>query len=230
MLVLFFQYFACLVTVFCYNISMKALDALNITDSLAASQKGLLTSAQAQTMGIGRMELSRLATNGHLERIMRGVYRASGAPPVREETVWAAWLSMEPATIAYDRTPLDCVVSYNTAAWLMELGELNPEPITFTCSSRRQVASRNIRAVKAALTSAEISTVSGLPCTTASRTVLDLISAGEDLSLVASIVRDALAKGIIPNKDALHIDIDALGTKRGLPRSTSLWHLLLGEC
>lgn len=63
---------------------MKALDALNITDGIAASQRGLVTSAQALAAGVGRMELSRLAANGHLERVGRGVYRASGAPSIRE--------------------------------------------------------------------------------------------------------------------------------------------------
>ena len=107
---------------------MKALDALNITDDLAASQRGLLTSAQAHAAGVGRMELSRLAASGHLERIARGVYRASGAPSMREEAVWAAWLSMDPGVMSYDRDPLACAVSHNTAAWLMGLGELEPEP------------------------------------------------------------------------------------------------------
>ena len=148
---------------------MKALDALNITDDLAASQRGLLTSAQAHAAGVGRMELSRLAASGHLERIARGVYRASGAPSMREEAVWAAWLSMDPGVMSYDRDPLACAVSHNTAAWLMGLGELEPEPVTLTCPARRQVAARGIRTVRAELQPAEVATVGGLPCTTTAR-------------------------------------------------------------
>ena len=206
---------------------MKALDALNITDCLAASQRGMFTAAQAQALGCGRMELSRLTANGHLERVARGVYRAAGAPSTREEAVWAAWLSMDPAIMSYDRNPFDCTVSHNTAAWLMDLGELEAEPISFTCASRRQVAARGIRVVRAPLEVEDIATVSGLPCTTAAKTIFDLIAFGEDLSLVAAVLRDALAKKLVPDEAALRERVDSLGPKRGIPRNASLWRLML---
>lgn len=208
---------------------MKALDALNITDDLAASQKGLLTSAQAHAAGVGRMELSRLAASGHLERIARGVYRASGAPSMREEAVWAAWLSMDPGVMSYDRDPLACAVSHNTAAWLMGLGELEPEPVTLTCPARRQVAARGIRTVRAELQPAEVAIVGGLPCTTAARAVADLISSGEDISLVAAVLRDALDAGLVQDEAVLRDRIDALGPKRGIRRGESLWNMMLGR-
>ena len=103
---------------------------------IAASQRGLVTSAQALSAGMGRMELSCLAANGHLERVSRAVYRTSGAPSMHEETVWATWLSLEPAALAHSRDPLACAVSHNTAAWLMGLGELDPEPLSNMCSQR----------------------------------------------------------------------------------------------
>lgn len=208
---------------------MKALDALNITDDLAASQRGLLTSAQAHAAGVGRMELSRLAASGHLERIARGVYRASGAPSMREEAVWAAWLSMDPGVMSYDRDPLACAVSHNTAAWLMGLGELEPEPVTLTCPARRQVAARGIRTVWAELQPAEVAIVGGLPCTTAARAVADLISSGEDISLVAAVLRDALDAGLVQDEAVLRDRIDALGPKRGIRRGESLWNMMLGR-
>jgi hypothetical protein len=208
---------------------MKALDALNITDDLAASQRGLLTSAQAHAAGVGRMELSRLAASGHLERIARGVYRASGAPSMREEAVWAAWLSMDPGVMSYDRDPLACAVSHNTAAWLMGLGELEPEPVTLTCPARRQVAARGIRTVRAELQPAEVAIVGGLPCTTAARAVADLISSGEDISLVAAVLRDALDAGLVQDEAVLRDRIDALGPKRGIRRGESLWNMMLGR-
>ena len=82
------------------------------------------------------MELSCLAANGHLERVSRAVYRTSGAPSMREETVWVTRLSLEPAALAHSRDPLACAVSHNTAAWLMGLGELDPEPLSNMCSQR----------------------------------------------------------------------------------------------
>ena len=205
---------------------MKALDALNITDGIAVSQRGLVTSAQAHAAGVGRMELSRLAANGHLERVSRGVYRASGAPSIREEAVWAAWLSLEPRTPAHARDPLSCAVSHNTAAWLMGLGELGPEPLTFTSATRRQVQREGLRVVRGRLCADDVRTVAGLPCTTASRTVRDLVSDGEDLSLVASVLSDALAAGLVLDDDALRADVDGLGTKLGIARRSSLYEML----
>lgn len=205
---------------------MRALDALNITDGIAASQRGLVTSAQALAAGVGRMELSRLAANGHLERVGRGVYRASGAPSIREEAVWAAWLSLEPAALAYSRDPLACAVSHNTAAWLMGLGELSPEPLTFTSAARRQVQRDGLRVVRGRLLSDEVRTVAGLPCTTAARTVCDLVVDGEDLSLVSAVLRDALAAGIVGDEVALRRDVDGLGKKRGPEDGASLYEML----
>lgn len=205
---------------------MKALDALNITDSIAVSQRGLVTSAQAFAAGVGRMELSRLAANGHLERVSRGIYRASGAPSIREEAVWAAWLSLDPSSPAYFRNPLACAVSHNTAAWLMQIGELNPEPLTFTSPMRRQVQRNGLRIVKGKLARVDVITVAGLPCTTATRTVCDLIADGEDLSLVAAVLSDAFAAGLVPDEETLRENVDALGVKRGLTRDASLYDLL----
>ena len=129
--------------------------------------------------------------------------------------------------MSYDRDPLACVVSHNTAAWLMCLGELEPEPITFTCVRRRQVAARGIRVVRAELQPAEVATVGGLPCTTAARTVTDLISSGEDISLVSAVLHDALERGLVGDEVALRTRIDSLGAKRGMCRKASLWDMML---
>ena len=205
---------------------MKALDALNITDGIAASQRGFVTSAQALATGVGRMELSRLAASGHLERVVRGVYRASGAPSIREEAVWAAWLSLEPGTLAHARDPLSCAASHNTAAWLMGIGELDATPLTFISSTRRQVQRDGLRIVRGVLSTDEVRTVAGLPCTTAARTVHDLIIDGEDLSLVSAVLRDALSAGMVGNEATLRRDVDGLGKRRGLAGGLSLYEML----
>ena len=206
---------------------MKALDALNKTDDIASSQRGYVTSAQALAVGVGRMELSRLAARGHLERVGRGVYRAAGAPSIREEEVWCAWLSLEPAVLAYERDPLTHVVSRNTVTWLMDLGELNPEPVTFTSAVRRQVKRDGLRIVRGRLEASEVHTVAGLPCTTAARTVYDLVADGEDLSLISSVLHDALSAGIIYDEASLQRDIDGLGKRLGLAGGMSLYEMLM---
>ena len=139
------------------------------------------------------MALSRLAAHGQIEAIARGVFRAAAAPTIREEDIYAAWLATEPATFAYLR-PLDAsdyVASLGTAAWLHNLGEFKPEPITFSYPKRKQSRNASVHFLKRALSDEDVCTVSGIPTTTPKCTILDLIDYGEDLSLVASALHDA---------------------------------------
>lgn len=174
---------------------MKALDALNILSDPMASQHGMVTTAQAEAIGVDRYTLSRLERNEHIERVISGVYRSRSAPSFREELVYAAWLAMDRKRPAWERprNAGDVVASHATAAWLLELGELNPEPFTFTCTTRRQTTRTGIRLVKSTLTDDEIVLVSGIPTTSPARTVHDLLRDGEDLSLVSNVLADALA-------------------------------------
>lgn len=175
---------------------MKSLDALTILNDLSSSQKGMFTAAQAKAAGVDRLSLSRLAHYGQIERIAHGVYRSSAAPSFREDRVYAAWLWLDPSVMAYERprNATDCVASLATAAWLQDLGELNPEPITFTCPARKQTKRSDIKLAKGKLSDAEVTVISGIPVTTPVRTVIDLLDEGEDLSLVSGVLRDAAAR------------------------------------
>ncbi len=204
---------------------MKALDAMNIINEVSSSQRGLFTSAQATSLGVDRMSLSRLAAHGHIEPIARGVFRAAGAPSTREEDVYAAWLATDPAALAYLR-PRDasgCVASLGTAAWLHGLGELKPEPVTFSCPRRKQSRSDSLRFLKRELPDSDVRVVSGIPATTPKRTVLDLIDYGEDLSLVGTVLRDAELAD--PSMD-IEDEINSRTAKCGFGKGFDLYSLL----
>ena len=83
-------------------------------------------------------------------------------------------------------------MSHATAAWLHGLGEVNPEPLTFTHPVRRQTRKGGLRFVRASIGAQEVMTLGGLPVTTMERTILDLLSDGEDLSLLSAVLRDAM--------------------------------------
>lgn len=204
---------------------MKALNAMNIINEVSSSQRGLFTSAQATSLGVDRMSLSRLAAHGHIEPIARGVFRAAGAPSTREEDVYAAWLATDPAALAYLR-PRDasgCVASLGTAAWLHGLGELKPEPVTFSCPRRKQSRSDSLRFLKRELPDSDVRVVSGIPATTPKRTVLDLIDYGEDLSLVGTVLRDAELAD--PSMD-IEDEINSRAAKCGFGKGFDLYSLL----
>ena len=66
----------------------------------------------------------------------------------------------------------------------------------------------------------------GIPATSPARTVLDLIDCGEDLSLVASVLRDALGKGAVADVRSLAGEVDMRGKKAGIPEGESLYKLM----
>lgn len=205
---------------------MKALDALNALYEPASLQRGLITSAQARRLGVEKADLSRLAKNGHVERVAHGIYRMSAAPAPREGAVWVAWLSLDPAKFASERDHRTGVVSHNTASWLLDLGELNPEPLTFSHPARKQPRNRGIRVVRGELVPGDLTVVAGLPCTNAAKTVEDLVRSGEDLSLISSVLSDALSRGIVLDEEGLASRINSLGQRRGLSKRQLLYDLL----
>lgn len=210
---------------------MKALDALGILNDLSASQRGMFTSAQARKFGVDRLALSRLELNGQIERVMHGVYRSCAAPSFREEDVWAVWLALEPATPAWERARdgSQGVASHGTAAWLLGFGELNPVPITFTTPTRKQTRRDGVRLVKRKVTPDAVTTVCGIPATKPAKTVLDLLDGGEDLSLIANVLADAVRTDGDALGKEFASEIDARGGRYGVSAGESLYERLVGK-
>lgn len=212
----------------CYYSSMNSIEAIKALNDVSAYQRGMFTSTQAKRLGVERYTLARLEKGRLIERVVRGVYRMGGAPSVREEDVYAVWLSFVPdrepgVPRALENTP---VAMGATSAWLQELGEIGPEPLEFCCGTRKQTQREGITVHKRLLDAADVVYVAGMPATSPARTVLDLIDEGEDLSLVATVLGDALSRGLIADAEGLANDIDRRGKQAGLPRSASLYTLL----
>ena len=69
--------------------------------------------------------------------------------------------------------------------------------------------------------------VSDIPATRPWLTVVDLIDSGEELSLVANVLADALERGLVEDEGALREKIDAGGgAKAGMPAGASLYDSL----
>lgn len=210
---------------------MRILDGIKQLNDISAYQKGLFTTAQAERVGVERYTLSRLEKNGIVERLAKGIYRMCGAPSLREEDVLAMWLSLNP-TRAIDSEPGgsdNAVATGVTAAWLQELGEVGPTPYEFCSAKRKQTQRRGLTLRKRALPKEDVIIVNGIPATTPARTVLDLIDDGEDLSLVASVLRDALARGLVSDEANLAKEIDQRAQKLGIPKGQSLFKKMIAE-
>lgn len=175
---------------------MEVTQALKELADLTASQWGMVTTAQANTLGISRLQLSRLAEGGHLERVSHGIYRDPGAPPERYDTLKAAWLSIDPRRTAQDRLsdrPSDAVVSGAAASHLLGIGDLVPEPYEFTVPRRRQTQRTELTYRVRELPPEALTMREGLPVTTQEQTIADLVESRIDLSLVADVLSETEA-------------------------------------
>jgi len=194
------------------------MQALRELGDLTASQWGMVTTAQAAARGITRLQLSRLAEDGHLERIAYGIYRDAGTPPERYDSLKAAWLSINPRRTALDRLtdkPPDAVVSGATASYLLGLGDLVPEPYELTVPRRRQTQRTELTFRVRQLPPDSLTRREGLPVTTPEQTIADLVQARLDLSLVAGVLSEAEALDSARLADALSPLASRNGFRRG---------------
>lgn len=175
---------------------MKALDALNTLGDLCAHQKGLFTSAQAQEAGVSRTTLTRLATYQQIVPVARGVYRAAAAPKLREEPVYAAWLSLDPKTPAWKREldNTDYVVSRHTAAWLYGFEEFEAKPYVFASSERKQTRNRDIHLFKHEIKPEDVVVVGGLPALTRQRTAIEILKYDSSTQAVINFLNTLAAE------------------------------------
>lgn len=173
---------------------MKSKSAFRVLAEVTAHQWGMVTSAQAGMHGITRLDLSRLAADGRLERLTHGVYKDAGAPAGPYDDLKAAWLSTNPETMGEARIKdlaNGVVVAGESAADLHGIGDLRAPRHEFVSPERRQSQRSAIRYRRRTLNLRDVTLVDGLPVMTMERTIADLIEEVGDLSLVADALRDA---------------------------------------
>lgn len=176
----------------------------SVIADLTSEQWGLVTTRQAENRGIGRVVLARMSEAGRLERLTQGVYRLTSTPATPFDELRALWLSMDPKRLAEERlAEPDIVVGGATAAWLHGVGDLQPTPYTFWSRSRRQSKRPDVRFRTRPVHPSDVTTVEGLPVTTVERTIADLLTDREDLSLVVDAFRDAATQGAPLNRERL---------------------------
>ncbi|GAA4283388.1 hypothetical protein GCM10022261_09190 [Brevibacterium daeguense] len=194
---------------------------------LAAGQWGLLTTRQAAHQEISRLQLSRLARAGVIERVGHGVYSmASNNDP--HVTLRAAWLTLDPDLTAEERLsriPETGVTSHAAAAGLHGLGDLLDDEPEFTLPYRKQT-SRAIKLHKAELSSSDVTLVEGLPTTTVERTIRDLLREGNDTDLVAQILGQAVRRQSV-DIASLASSLDSIASRFGQPDGSSFVEYLL---
>ena len=163
--------------------------------ALAEDQDGLLTADQARKAGFTNSVLARLVQRGRLERTARGVYRVPYIPPGRfsqhrEAVLWAK----------ANRGPSDVALSHATALVVYGISDANPQLIHLTVPRSARLRRQKPKGVvvhRQDLSPEEITVEEGIPLTTISRTVADLLHSNGRIDLVRQAISDARHAGLI---------------------------------
>lgn len=182
----------------------------------------MVTTAQAESVGVSRIQMSRMARSGSLVRVIQGVYRVAGAPEHPQEPVLAAWLALGGATRSPDDDVPAVVAAGATAAELHRIGHLWPDPLDFIVPVRRSTRHLGVRLRTARLEAHEVTFSDGIPALTVERTIADLTDVLGDLSLVAEVVRDAVDQGRLVSPAQLVCYLEPLATRHRMPSGHDL--------
>lgn len=192
---------------------MKAIKVLELLESLASDQWGIITTAQAHREGITRLQISRLTDGGVLTRARRGVYLLPSAQYGPLTDIRTAWVSLGPDRFPFERinSADNVYVSHESAALIHQIGDLIPDRLSFSTASRKQTGQRDIHIYNyRGVEPGDIDNADGLPVTSVERTVAALASTKIEFSYLATLVTDALCKeGVRLNNLAARLDESA---------------------
>ncbi len=183
---------------------MKQQEAVEAVSGIAAGQWGLFTSAQAEQLGVGRMDLVRLRQRSLVRRVRQGVYAMPGVPSDAREEVRAQWLAIDAARTASQRREDDdpVVVCDESAAALHGMGDLPTSGVHLAVKQRLQTSQPWVTLHRRGITAKEYQWLDGLPVTTPRRTVEDIVTSGRwEHSQLRDLVADAINQGLIPRSD-----------------------------
>ncbi|MFC0861250.1 type IV toxin-antitoxin system AbiEi family antitoxin domain-containing protein [Sphaerimonospora cavernae] len=195
--------------------------ALSRLSPLAEAQHGLVTTRQAENHGAHRRDLSRLVQAGALEHVAHGVYRVAGAPRPSLEELRAAWLQLAPDLQADERGSTHGVVSHSSAAFVYDVGLLDPLRWEFIIPPPRRFRTRrqDVAIHRARLAGDDVEWLDGLLVTTPRRTVIDLASSRFDGGHLGLVVADMLERDLA-QPDDLATALAPYATAYGLPDAT----------
>jgi hypothetical protein len=157
--------------------------------SIAESQLGYFTTAQAREAGVHPVRLIQLHQRGDIERVSRGVYRLVRFPvsPLGQYMEAALWPQVR-------RPDARAVISHASALALHELSEVSPAKIHITLNPdlrlRRAIPPQLVLHF-ASLSPEDVQLVDGVPITTPERTIRDAHAA----HLGPALIRRAIADG-----------------------------------
>jgi hypothetical protein len=154
---------------------------------MAAEQAGAISLEQIRRLGVSESQLRTLRRRGHLIAIAPRVFAVAGAPPTVDQRLHAGLLCLGHRA----------AVSHEAAAHLHGLEGGPPDAVEFAIvRSSRGRAVPFIVHTTSAWGRRDLVTVDGLRCTAATRTILDLASAGSSRPRLEQAIDSAVRLGL----------------------------------
>lgn len=190
---------------------MKKKPDYDMLYEIAEDQAGYFTARQAREVGFTWERLSSNVKGGRFLRITQGIYRLFHFPGTPHEDLFVAWL----------RTGKDSVISHESALSIYGLTDVLPSEVHVivprTASRRRS----GIRLHTSRLNPGDVTSREGLPVTTVSRTITDVIVSGLAYEHIRNAIREAIQQGLVTRDDLL-----IAARLRGRKVSQVIYHVL----
>lgn len=185
---------------------------------MAERQHGLVTRSQLVGAGLSETSIDRRMANGSLVAIFPSVYRVPGAPVTRHQQLMAAALWATPHGL----------ISHASAGTLLHLDGVVAPPLIDLLVPRRYAPRASGVAVHRTMRLPRIDrvVVDGIPCTSATRTLIDLAPLVDEELLETAF--HCARRYSITSPAHLARRFEALGGK-GRPGSTAIRRLLEAE-
>jgi hypothetical protein len=136
--------------------------------ALAEAQGGVVARRQLLAVGLSSASIARHVAGGRLHTVARGVYAVGHGLVGADGRRWAAVLALGPGA----------VVSHGTAADAWDIRPSASGLVQVTVGRGGRARRPGVRLHRVALAADEATTLSGLPITTPSRTLLDMAGSG----------------------------------------------------
>ena len=177
---------------------------------IAAEQHGVVTRAQALSVGMTPRMIGTALRNGHLRQLWPGSYLLTGAPVTWLTKVAAASLGAGPGSAA----------SHRSAAALLNLDGFRTDIVELT--SPRRLRWEGVVSHRGALLHRDVRRINGIPTTTATQTLVDL-------GLVVDLKRllAALDSALVAGKTSVAYLENRLSEPKRCPRGAGFLRRLL---
>jgi predicted transcriptional regulator of viral defense system len=164
--------------------------------TLAESQGGYFTSADASALGYTTSHQHFHVKRENWARVGRGIYRLKNFPSTGHEDLirWWLWSRKKGA------------ISHESAAAVYDLGDVLPAKTHLTVPPDfRKKAAAGVVLHKALLVGKDVEMHEGFRVTTPLRTILDLARGHLDQERLTAVTKDAMRKGLLDRRTLLNI-------------------------